>query len=40
MSLFQGPVACWNLPQQEQDHRHLLNLSTSDDAGDEDIFLN
>ena len=38
MSLFQGPVACWNLPQQ--DHRHLLNLSTSDDAGDEDILLN
>ena len=38
MSLFQGPVACWNLPQQ--DHRHLVNLSTSDDVGDEDILLN
>ena len=32
MSLFQGPVACWNLPQQ--DHRHLLNLITSDNAGE------
>ena len=32
MSLFQGPIACWNLPQQ--DHRHLLNLITSDNAGE------